>query len=862
SFSSLGPTPCTPYEPNNIKPEISAPGVDVYSAEPGGGYQNLSGTSMAGPHVAGVVALMREACPDCDPQTIKEAIIATAIRDGYVTAPATENNTFGNGFIDAYAAVVAVSNLGRVAGVVTDASSSPLAGVKVANASGSQFAYTNASGQYYLPLPEGTYTVEFSKFGYSTQAQGGVSITEGDTTFVNKTLATAPQGAVSGIVTSCFGGPMASATVDVLDTPVAPATTNGSGYYEITLPQGTYNLRASGTGCGSQTVNGVVVGASATQNFTLPSDPIYSCSAPDGGGYIACEDGDVSSPTYSWVEISPNASGPGTLTGITGDDSYGSFSLPFGFILYGVTYNTVYVSSNGYLSFGSGNSIYSNASLPNSSVGPAVFPLWDDLYPGAGGDISYYYSAAENAFIVEWREIQHYPSGNPETFQVWLIHDLGPNGSSRIRIQYQTLSNGSSCTVGVQDGSIANQYVYDGALDVNAQGLTSGRVITYGGNGCEGAADISVAPLAVTGQAPVGGNDSEILQICNAGACPLMWSISFAQNTPVLAMTAAGPGTVVDVSKADAAQLERVLRGDKSVEDPQRGSHPLDASGGPDTFGYTWKDSNEPSGPVFDWMDISTIGTNVGITGDDQTVSLTLPWTFRFYGADYTQINASSNGNLHFGTASTAYTNQMIPTSDAPNALLAPFWDDLYPSTSGTVYSYHDAANNRVIVQFHEMARISESTSRLTFQAILYQNGRIVFQYLTLTGTVTSCTVGIEDAAGTVGLPVVYNAAYLADNLAIEFSTTPQWLTFGGSASGVLESGQCADVTLLFDAGDLTAGTYDGELTVLSNDPDENPMTVPVEFHVGQLGEPAGLTIFYDPASGNLVFRWEVVAGA
>ncbi|MBK6766529.1 MAG: S8 family serine peptidase [bacterium] len=41
SFSSLGPTPCTPASPDNIKPEISAPGVNIYSSVPGGGYDGV-----------------------------------------------------------------------------------------------------------------------------------------------------------------------------------------------------------------------------------------------------------------------------------------------------------------------------------------------------------------------------------------------------------------------------------------------------------------------------------------------------------------------------------------------------------------------------------------------------------------------------------------------------------------------------------------------------------------------------------------------------------------------------------------------------------------------------------------------------
>lgn len=101
SFSSRGPSDCDGV---TIKPEVSAPGVSVYSSYPGGYYTRMSGTSMAGPHVAGVVALMRQASPNADVQTIKTVLMQTA-RD---LGSAGEDNDYGWGVIDAYQAVLAV----------------------------------------------------------------------------------------------------------------------------------------------------------------------------------------------------------------------------------------------------------------------------------------------------------------------------------------------------------------------------------------------------------------------------------------------------------------------------------------------------------------------------------------------------------------------------------------------------------------------------------------------------------------------------------------------------------------------------------------------------------------------------------
>ena len=100
-FSSLGPTYCTPGGTAAIKPDIAGPGVSVRSSYPGLTYVYMSGTSMATPHIAGVVALMRQADPNLPVDTIKQIIYETA----HDLGPAGEDNSYGWGMIDAYAAV-------------------------------------------------------------------------------------------------------------------------------------------------------------------------------------------------------------------------------------------------------------------------------------------------------------------------------------------------------------------------------------------------------------------------------------------------------------------------------------------------------------------------------------------------------------------------------------------------------------------------------------------------------------------------------------------------------------------------------------------------------------------------------------
>jgi serine protease AprX len=114
SFSSRGPV--TVDGSGRLKPDVTAPGVGVRSSLRGGGYGFKSGTSMAGPHVAGTVALLWSAAPhlvgDVDGT---EWIIAHTARprtttqgcggDGSGDVP---NNVYGWGIVDALAAVRAL----------------------------------------------------------------------------------------------------------------------------------------------------------------------------------------------------------------------------------------------------------------------------------------------------------------------------------------------------------------------------------------------------------------------------------------------------------------------------------------------------------------------------------------------------------------------------------------------------------------------------------------------------------------------------------------------------------------------------------------------------------------------------------
>jgi hypothetical protein len=260
----------------------------------------------------------------------------------------------------------------------------------------------------------------------------------------------------------------------------------------------------------------------------------------------------------------------------------------------------------------------------------------------------------------------------------------------------------------------------------------------------------------------------------------------------------------------------------RTVEMENRGS------GGPDAFGYTWIDSDEPTGPVYEWVEINGVGTVAG-SGDDSNLGpFDLGFDFPYYGGTFDNVRVCTNGWLSFTSTSTAYSNQGIPSSTDPNNLLAALWDDLNPNDGGTIYYYADMNNDRFIVEYDGVPHYSSGNPE-TFQIILNANGTILYQYKTVAAG-TSCTVGTENATGTDGLQIVFNASYLHNDLAILIAAEPlpePWLSVA-PRQGTVGPMSSGDLEVTFNSVDAEAGDYLGVITVQTNDIENPVIQIPV----------------------------------
>jgi len=116
SFSLLGPSPY-----GEIKPELTAPGVNIRSSVPGSGYEGgWNGTSMAGPHVSAAIALLLQANSSLTVDDLEEILLTTAMPLTDNAYPESPNNGYGSGLLNVFDAVSSVvSGLGKLKGQVT-----------------------------------------------------------------------------------------------------------------------------------------------------------------------------------------------------------------------------------------------------------------------------------------------------------------------------------------------------------------------------------------------------------------------------------------------------------------------------------------------------------------------------------------------------------------------------------------------------------------------------------------------------------------------------------------------------------------------------------------------------------------------
>jgi subtilisin family serine protease len=485
SFSSRGPSVCGGTGSLLIKPEVSAPGVNVRSASGASGYGNLSGTSMAAPHVTGAIALLRQAFPNKTGRSIKLALYYTAKDLG----AAGEDNIYGKGLIDVHAAYLALLDTTAPSAITTITTSEPTSnGLKVnwtvpagPSISGYDIRYSNA------PIPDE------AAFNAATQF---VFTTSGDTagqvkSFVLRNLTPAvtyyvriksidmwgnysPMSVqLSG---TTLGAPKLSYTPASISHTIYNATvlTDTVTLSNISAHQSTLDYTASfdnnqfPSSITLVTIPEVPSIEAANESKDNPIEnggvSIRGQGGPDAFGYKWIDSDEPNGPQYVWEDIVATGTLTTNWTATSSfnakDEGYtGPYPLGFNFKFYGQTYSQLYINANGFVNFlPLTTSIITNPAIPTAAAPNAfIAAFFDDLDGSAQGNV--YYKADPDKFIVQFDNWKKYGTTSSSlTFQM-VIYKGG-----RIMVYYKNMTGTlNSATVGIENhtGTVGLQIVRD-----------------------------------------------------------------------------------------------------------------------------------------------------------------------------------------------------------------------------------------------------------------------------------------------------------------------------------------------------------------------------------------------------------------
>jgi subtilisin family serine protease len=251
---------------------------------------------------------------------------------------------------------------------------------------------------------------------------------------------------------------------------------------------------------------------------------------------------------------------------------------------------------------------------------------------------------------------------------------------------------------------------------------------------------------------------------------------------------------------------------------------------------YSWTDNKKADGPKFEWIDIIKTGTRVENNGVDDSKEITLPFEVEYYGKKYTKLNIGIRiGAVSFtDKVPTIFFTPELPNAEAPNALLAPFFEGGYvdvqnndPAVSGIFYKYFE---DRVVISYENYTSLfAYFGGDISFQIILFKNGTVKFQYNNVgTDFATQAWihrpgVGIENEDGTEGIQISKMQSYIQDKLAVVF--TPSYKLS-------IPQGKSKTYALKFDATTLSGGDYNTQLVLQNNTPSSKNLSIPVSLVV------------------------------
>ena len=486
-FSSRGPSLYT----NGLKPDISAPGSNIVSTGAGSGDQpeTMSGTSMAAPHIAGVLALLKQANPSWSAQEMSAAIVNTASPtvvdllglnpDNTPRSASVSLSRQGAGLVDAYKAATtrtliwvpdAVASLSFGFQAV-DGTKSITRQFMVANKDAMARTY-NLSFAPFAPLPAGT-TVSFSPSSVTVPAGGTATVTATLTIVaaglkpygminqnaVNPTRLTDAE--ITGFVKATEQGGAGEAVTAPLYAVARPASA-------VTPPSGDLPMTKFGM---EDATTVKLTNSSATAGnveiFSLMGSDPNESDIPDQYDiqYVGVRSGlaDTTDPTSQYVQFSVKLYGRPALGLETG------FNVDIDANRDGTVDYIVFNADIGYRANGTAtgqNGTYIYNAATNTVTGPFYYTI-------------YYANGSDYILTVDGVDIGLTPTNQQFDFAVlatnWWVQEF-PDGSNQAYVDYAPDAPGAAYTFNAAQPRFSTDAPDGGSLVVPGNGSVNVKV--------------------------------------------------------------------------------------------------------------------------------------------------------------------------------------------------------------------------------------------------------------------------------------------------------------------------------------------------------------------------------------------------
>ena len=562
-------------------------------------------------------------------------------------------------------------------------------------------------------------------------------------------------------------------------------------------------------------------GANESNNVTSPDDPT------DAVEIVA-----VAGTPFTGANVTFNTPGPGDDLNLGDDDSVEIFT-PFPITICGQTFDSVFINSNGNVTFGAGSTDFSESVGDFLFGPPRIAGVWDDLNPSAGGTISF--DQTNRTFTVSFSEVPEFISTGANSFDIVFYRERSFPQRKPRNNRFDIVYGDVSAT--------------DGAAGVSCGGAVAG--------GAEPQIDLSEARQPIqTRREPAsyeifaaGENDlaNSTLRFArtttfmdrfpgnNSPAEAAFVNLPFETSSTRKYTTLSPTGEDVDFfefhAKADTTIVAEVTAGlidsviglyrvTKTRVDDDDDDY--DDDDDDDFFGFKVEaeliasDDDGGAGTLsrlvvpieegglyaiavssFADLDFTGDGTTGGRyvvdiqsidgtlieLGDDATTEVPLGFTFPFQGASYSSVFINSNGNISFGEGNTDFSETVAEFLGGPPRVAA-LYDDLSPNQGGLVIVNGDATS--FSVTFQDVPEFF-STSGNTFTITLSASGAVSIEY--------------GEIAATDGIAGVTEGGGAADPGATDLS----------AAAGLSVSGTTYEAFSFSNANDLDNVTLDFE---------------------------------------------------